>query len=258
MINNETSGNVTISIVYDNYEYDEKLKTGFGFSCLVKLEDKNILFDTGNDSPTLLNNVESLGIDTKEINYIFLSHIHWDHVGGLEGVLEKNSNVTVFIPRSFPNDLRDKIESHGAKFVNIDIPTKIHNGVYSTGELGTLIREQSMIIKTERGLIVITGCAHPGIVNIVKKAKELTNEEVYLVIGGFHLGGTSEGEIRNIVKSFRDLGVKKVAPCHCTGDRAIAMFKEEYKDNFIKAGVGKVIEMWRWMMNLLEFYQNKL
>jgi len=240
MVDNVTS-NVTITIIYDNYEYDEKLKTGFGFSCLVENDDKKILFDTGGDSPTLLGNMEELKMDLKEIDIVFLSHIHGDHTGGLTGVLEKNPDVTIYIPKSFPSNLKNDIKSYGASFVEVDKPTKIFHGVYTTGELGTWIKEQSLIIKTEKSLVVITGCAHPGIVEIVKKAKELTKEDVYLVIGGFHLAGTSDQEIRNIVESFRDLEVKKVAPCHCTGDGAIRAFEEEYGENFIKVGVGKKI-----------------
>jgi len=243
MFDNETSSNITIVIVYDNNEYDEKLETGFGFSCLVKLENKNILFDTGGDSPTLLNNMNKLKIDPEEIDTIVLSHIHGDHVGGLSGFLEINPNVTVHIPKSFPQSFKDGIKSYGANFVDVDNAAKIFDGVYSTGELGTWIKEQSLIIKTEKGLIVITGCAHPGIVDIVKKSKELVKEDVYLVTGGFHLSGTSDYEIKNIVESFRDMGVKKVAPCHCTGDRAISLFEEEYRDDYIKSGVGKIIKI---------------
>jgi len=241
MLNNETSSNLTIVIVYDNNEYDEKLEMGFGFSCLVKLENKNILFDTGGDSPTLLNNMNKLKIDPKEIDTVILSHIHGDHTGGLSGFLEVNSNVKVYVPQSFPKNFKDEIKSYGASFVDVTDPTKIFDRVYSTGELGTWIKEQSLIIKTEKGLIVITGCAHPGIVNIVKISKDLMKEDVYLVTGGFHLGGASDYEIKNIVESFRDIEVKKVAPCHCTGDRAISLFEEEYKNDFIKAGVGKTI-----------------
>lgn len=97
MLNNETSPNVTITILYDNYEHDKRLRMGFGFSCLVKLEDKNILFDTGGDSPTLLNNMEKLKIDPKEIDIVVLSHIHGDHVGRLSGILETNPNVTIYV-----------------------------------------------------------------------------------------------------------------------------------------------------------------
>lgn len=241
MVNNETSSNTTIVIVYDNNEYDERLKLGFGFSCLIQLKDKNILFDTGGDSPTLLNNMEKLGIDLKSIDTIVLSHIHGDHVNGLPGMLEVNPDVTVYIPQSFPNSFRDDIRSYGADHIDVSNPVKICDGVYSTGELGTWIKEQSLIIKTEKGLVVITGCAHPGIVNIVKKAKDLTKNDAYLVSGGFHLGGASDSEIRDITRSFKEMEVKKVAPCHCTGDRAIRLFKEEYKGDFIKAGVGKEI-----------------
>jgi len=241
MMGNKTASNATIIIVYDNYEYDSRLKTGFGFSCLVKLKDKNILFDTGSDSPTLLSNMEKLELNPKEIDTIVLSHIHGDHTGGLSGVLEINPNVEVYIPQSFPDSFKGKIISYDAKPVDVRDLTKIYNGIYSTGEFGTWVKEQSLIVKTDKGLVVITGCAHPGIVNIVKKTKELTKESVYLVVGGFHLGSASDNEIRNIVESFRELEVKKVFPCHCTGSKAIKAFEEEYKEDFIKAGVGRKI-----------------
>jgi len=100
-----------------------------------------------------------------------------------------------------------------------------------------------LIIHTEKGLIVITGCAHPGIVRIVDKAKDLLKGDVLLVMGGFHLGGESKGEIENIISSFRKLGVSYVGPCHCSGDVARQLFKEEYGENFISVGVGRVITM---------------
>ena len=88
-----------------------------------------------------------------------------------------------------------------------------------------------------RLLIPQHGCAHPGIVNIVEKAKELTKKEVYLVVGGFHHPPIS------VVEEFRDLGVKKVAPSHCTGDSVREAFAKEYKENFIEFGVGKIIKV---------------
>jgi len=243
MVDNETSSNVMITIVYDNNEFDKNLKTAWGFSCLVELEDKKILFDTGGDSPTLLNNMEKLKMDLKEIDILVLSHIHGDHTGGLTGVLEKNPDVTVYIPKSFPSSFKNEIKSYGAKFVDVDNPIKIFDGIYTTGELGTWIKEQSLIIKTDKGLVVITGCAHPGIMNIVRKAKEVTKEDLYLVIGGFHLGGASDADLMQIVNVFRELNVKKVGPCHCSGDRCRELFEEEYKDDFIEVGVGREIKV---------------
>ena len=125
--------------------------------------------------------------------------------------------------------------------VEVHKPLEIFDDIHSTGELGSEIVEQSLVIKTPKGLIVITDCAHPGVVQIVAKAKELLNDEVYLVLGGFHLGGASESAIGNIVRSFRQLGVKKVAPCHCTGRLAMDIFEQEYGEDFISNGAGKVI-----------------
>jgi len=243
MVDNETSKNVKITIVYDNYEFTENLKTGWGFSCLVELENKTILFDTGGDSETLLYNMEKLEINARKIDLVFLSHIHGDHTGGLIGILELNPDVEVYIPKSFPESFKNEIESLKATFVEVGDPTEIIDGVYTTGEMGTWIKEQSLIIKTKKGLIIITGCSHPGILDIIKKAKEITKEDVYLVIGGFHLKDASDIKIQDIIESFRELGVKKTAPCHCTGGRAIRLFEETYRDDFIKAGVGKVINV---------------
>ena len=107
----------------------------------------------------------------------------------------------------------------------------------TTGELNG-IKEQSLIIATSKGLIVVTGCAHPGIVNIVKKAKELTGKDVYLAIGGFHLSGASQRTISSIIEELKALGVKKVAPCHCSGDLARRLFKEKFGEDYLEAGVG--------------------
>ncbi len=246
---------ISIITIYDNYQVDSQLKTGWGFSCLIKIDDKNILFDTGADSPTLLFNMEKMEINPKEIDLIVLSHIHGDHIDGLEGILEKNGNVTVYIPASFPNSLREKIKSYGGKYINVSKSMEILEDVYSTGELGTWIKEQSLIINTNKGLVIITGCAHPGVVNIVEKAKEMflypvrnntsngAGKNIYLVLGGFHLSGANNSELKEIVEDFRKIGVQKVAPCHCSGDRCRELFKQEYQDDFIENGVGKIIEI---------------
>jgi len=234
---------LSITVSYDNNPYKERLTTAWGFSCVIRGTEKTILFDTGGDGSILLANLGELGINPKEIDLVVLSHIHGDHVGGLFSFLKKNPEVVVYLPKLFPKDFKDKVKEYGAKVVEVQGPLKICQGVYSSGEQGTWIKEQSLILHTEKGSIVITGCAHPGIVKIVDKAKDLLKGDVLLVMGGFHLGGESRGEIENIISSFRKLGVSYAGPCHCSGDTARQLFKEEYEESFINVGVGRVITM---------------
>ena len=232
---------VALTIVYDNNPYDERLKTAWGFGCYVDVDGVRILFDTGGDPHILLDNMAKLSIDVTEIEIVVLSHIHGDHVGGLFGVLELNSRVKVYLPASFPDDFKRRIKEYECEVIEVKDALKICNGVATTGELGTAIKEQSLIVATAKGLVIVTGCAHPGVVNIAKKAKELTNMEVHLVLGGFHLGGASENMILSIIEQFKELGVEKVAPCHCSGDRARALFKAEFGKDYVEAGVGSYV-----------------
>ncbi len=243
----EAAGGLTITILYDNNEYDERLETAWGFACLVEGPEKTILFDTGGDSAMLLRNMHTLGLDPRDVDVVVISHIHGDHVGGLAGFLEENHAVTVYLPQSFPESIKDGTKGAGAELIEVSSqkvePVEICEHVYSTGELGDWIKEQALVIETARGLVVITGCAHPGVVNIVRRAKELTGGEVYLVLGGFHLGSVSAAEIATIVEDFQELGVQKAAPCHCSGDVARRLFEETYGEDFVPAGVGSRLEV---------------
>lgn len=235
--------NLEITVIYDNNPYDDRLETAWGFSCLIRGTEKTILFDTGGDGSRLLKNMGKLGIHPEEIDAIILSHIHGDHVGGLRSVLEKNPDVIVYLPKSFPESFKDGVKGCGARVIDVLGPLKICENVYSTGEMDGGIKEQSLIIKTEKGIIVITGCAHPGIVGIVKEARNLIENRVLLVMGGFHLSGKNTSEIENIIRDFKKLGVRYVGPCHCTGDKARQLFEREYQENYIDAGAGKIITM---------------
>jgi 7,8-dihydropterin-6-yl-methyl-4-(beta-D-ribofuranosyl)aminobenzene 5'-phosphate synthase len=233
-----------LTIVYDNNEYDPRLETKWGFSCLVEGFEKTILFDTGGDSGTLLSNMKKLKIDPNEIDAIVLSHIHGDHVGGLSGFLEENSDVIVHVPASFPSSFKDTVRSFGAEVVEVSEAEELFTSVYTTGEIGNGIKEQSLIVASSQGLVVITGCAHPGVVNIVRKATDmLAGKPVYLVIGGFHMSGASTHQIQSVIEGFRQSGVRKVAPCHCSGDETRKLFREEYGEAYIDSGAGKIITL---------------
>ena len=231
-------------IVYDNNPYDNRLRTAWGFSCLIRLAQKSILFDTGSDSSTLLHNIIQLQIDPREADAVVLSHIHSDHVGGLSGFLQQNSAITVYLPQSFPKGSKDEVESFGAKVEEVYGARGLLPGVYTTGELGDGIKEQSLLVTTSKGLVVVTGCAHPGVIEIIQRTKEVVpDDKVYLVIGGFHLSGASSAQIESIISSFIQLGVERIAPCHCSGDETRQRFEESYGVNYVESGVGKRISL---------------
>ena len=240
----EAGAKSRLTIVYDNNEHDSRLETKWGFSCLVEGFEKTVLFDTGADSATLLSNMKKLKIDPAEVDAIVLSHIHGDHVGGLSGFLEENSDIIVYLPKSFPGSFKDRVRSFGAQVEEISEAKELFAGMYTTGELGNGIKEQSLIVTSSQGLVVITGCAHPGVVNIVRKAEEMMAEKpIYLVIGGFHLAGAATPQIESVIEGFRQLAVRKVAPCHCSGDETRKLFREEYGEIYIDSGAGKIITL---------------
>jgi 7,8-dihydropterin-6-yl-methyl-4-(beta-D-ribofuranosyl)aminobenzene 5'-phosphate synthase len=232
---------LTLTVVYDNNVYKQGLATGWGFSCVIAGTEKTVLFDTGRDG-SLLDNMQKLAIDPNSIEVIVLSHIHSDHTGGLESLLNRCTAVTVYLPKAFPAKFKDDVSRHGAKMVQVEQPVEICENVYSTGQVGGWrIKEQALVVRTNEGLIVVTGCAHPGIIRIVKSAKEYPKGDVLLVMGGFHLEWASKGKVEKIISALRELGVRHVAPCHCTGDKARALFEEDFGKNYIDIGAGKVI-----------------
>jgi 7,8-dihydropterin-6-yl-methyl-4-(beta-D-ribofuranosyl)aminobenzene 5'-phosphate synthase len=232
-----------ISIVYDNNPYDEKLKTDWGFSCFVEGREKSILFDTGANGGILLSNMGKLGIQPEGIDAVVLSHAHRDHTGGLEDFLSRNSKIEVWLPYFFPSDFKDGVRKKGAKVIEVETSREIFKGACTSGVMEGWIKEQSLVLDTDKGLIVVTGCAHPRITNILARVEELFKKDIYLALGGFHLAGFYKKEIKDIIAKFRRLKVQKVGPCHCSGDEARRLFHEDYKDDFIEIGVGKKIEI---------------
>lgn len=244
---NSSGGGLRLTIVYDNNYYDPRLRTGWGFSCVVELNGTAILFDTGGDPDLLVENMAKLDVNISKIQIVVLSHIHGDHVDGLPGILEINPEVEVYVPVSFPTSFKAEIEAYGSEVIEVENATTIRSNVMTTGEFstGSCARtiEQSLIVKTVKGVIVITGCAHPGVVDIVRETMELVDDRIYLVIGGFHLVEYTENSVSYVVDQLRDLGVVKVGPCHCSGDLARNIFADSYGDNYVEVGVGKIIEI---------------
>ena len=198
-----------ITILYDNNALPG-FESGWGFSCLVD-SNRRILFDTGDDGNKLVHNFDKANVNPKSVNKVVLSHNHWDHVDGLEGFRKFNSEAEIIHPNDFSE------------------PVEISAGIYTTGALGALPKEQSLIVKTEKGNIVITGCAHPGLERILRTAGRLGR--IYGVLGGFH--GFSK---------FTELeGIQLIAPCHCT--QHTEQIKHKFPTQFKQIQAGSVIEV---------------
>lgn len=239
-----TGGNsITMTVVYDNYPGVEGLQTAWGFGCVIELPETTILFDTGGDGPTLLSNMRKLAIDAADVDLVVLSHIHGDHTGGLGDFLAQNSEVTVCVPPSFPQAFKEAVQATGAGVLEVAPGQRLAEHVYTTGEMGAAIKEQALILQAEPGLVVITGCAHPGVVEIVAEAKRLMDRDIELLLGGFHLAGESRKRLESIAYAFEEMGVRRAGPCHCSGDLCRAVFADIYGDNYEPIAVGSRIEI---------------
>jgi len=234
-----------IKILFDSIASDNRFSTGWGVSYLV---NGKVLFDTGERSDKLLRNMKNMGIALSGIEAIVISHEHWDHTGGLWGILKKNHKPKVYICPHFSKRFKNRVKSHGGQLIEIDKFTQVYKNIYSTGEIegkynGKHISEQALVLRTQKGISILTGCAHPGIIKIIENVKKNIPDNIYLVVGGFHLIGKHKKTIKPIVDRFKRLGIKKTPPSHCTGKNARQIFKEEYDNNFIEVKVGQIIEV---------------
>lgn len=211
-----------ITVLYDNTVYRQDLTADWGFSCLVEIPPqggRKILFDTGAKGSVLLSNMDKLNIDPRSIDEVFISHAHFDHVGGLSAFLNVKSDVTIYVPRSIRG-------VHGVnRVVSVSEPLKIHEDVFSTGELDSI--EQSMAVKTDKGVVLVVGCSHPKMAHILEAASQFG--KVYAIVGGLH--GFSDFDL------FRDFEL--ICPTHCTQHKA--KIRSLFPEKYIDGGVGQII-----------------
>jgi len=233
-----------IKVLFNSLGVQEDLSVGWGLSFLI---DNRVLFDTGSKGEFLKNNINKLKVDCSSLESVVISHDHWDHTGGLLEVLKVNPDIKVYGCSGFSVDFKSKMSEGSSNYFEIDDFSRIATGIYTTGEMigtykGDNISEQALIIKTEKGVSVVTGCAHPGIIKILEKVKsQLSIKEFYAVFGGFHLKEFSIKEIEAIADKFIDFKVNKVGATHCSGDKAEKCFQDVYKDNFLSLRVGDVV-----------------
>jgi 7,8-dihydropterin-6-yl-methyl-4-(beta-D-ribofuranosyl)aminobenzene 5'-phosphate synthase len=234
-------GTITVTILYDNTAFAPGTEADWGFACLVEGTAKTILFDTGTKPEVFFHNVEALGVDLAVVDLVVISHEHGDHTGSLARILEQHHGLPVYHPVSFSDEFVSSVKKAGATSVPISGPVEIIPDVHLTGEMGDAIKEQSLILRTGDGLVVITGCSHPGIVEILERTRRILDENISMVFGGFHLLRHSDDQTTAIIEQFKKLGVEKCGATHCTGDRQIAMFQDAYGDDFVPMGTGRVL-----------------
>lgn len=223
----------------------DRLTRRWGVSFLI---GEDVLFDVFGHEGVFRRNIRKCGIDTSRIKHIVVSHDDWDHIAGLWRLIEGRSDITVYICPGFDQNIKDRIKSLTAKVVELSGVSLIRDGLYSTGQMygesnGKRIFEQSLILKTESGLAVITGCAHPGISNIVEFVKNNMNKNIFMVMGGFHLKDSSQEKIVSIVEKLKAFGINKIAPTHCTGRIATGIMKQEFETGFIEMKPASTIEL---------------
>lgn len=231
-----------IIIVVDNYPSRPGWETTWGFSALVEVEGRLLLFDTGGDGPLLLRNLARQDVDPHSIRQVVISHAHRDHTGGIASLLSTRGHPELYLPP-------DLVEAYRSRYgVRADVypgesGKKLSDRVYLTGMVGKAIPEQALILDHPRGLVIITGCAHPGVVEMARAAKRALHKEPYLVLGGFHLREASDREIHRVIQGLKRLGVEQVGPCHCSGDRARELFREGFGAGYLDLGTGQTISL---------------
>ena len=241
---------IDFTILYDDVSLNDSFIGDQGFSCMIEIEEKSYLFDAGNIKDILKKNTEKLDIDCSNIEFIYISHLHTDHICGLSGIIDKCNKPLLILPSEFPITQTPKARGYVeetlvdadkivSNTIKIKEPTKIGDYFYSTGVMEEKTYEQALIINTSKGLIILVGCSHPGIVEIVKQAKSQLKKEVYFVMGGLHLEGEKyPDKIKDIATQLKGL-TKYIAAGHCNDEKAQGIFKSTFGNKFIdiKAGL---------------------
>jgi 7,8-dihydropterin-6-yl-methyl-4-(beta-D-ribofuranosyl)aminobenzene 5'-phosphate synthase len=293
----------TITNLYDAFGKDTSLTKDFGFSCITKYQGKTILFDAGSNADIFKKNTTKLGIDLSEVDIVVVSHAHFDHLNGLDYLLQVNPKVKIYFPYDIfwgapvPYDatgqepqVKDSLPTYmqyfdggNTKFsinqsgrfwnaniefvktskeilpgLNLIATSSQFMGYFSCypgksfveGQFeqksdackNTNLPELSLSMKTDKGQILIVGCSHTGVENIVKQTQTVTTDKIELVYGGFHLLPFDRTQTVQLVNMFKnELKVHRVAPAHCTGHLAFNILKDTYGNDYLFAGLGETV-----------------
>ena len=235
-----------VKVLFDKDALNKNLHFGWGVSFLV---GETVLFDAGENGQWLLENMKNLNVDIQKIQIAVISHNHWDHTGGLWELLKKRPGLSVCACPNFSSEFKKRVTDLKGRLIEAKEVIKVSKNIFTTGEIPgeykqEYMPEQALIAKTSKGLTVITGCAHPGIIQMLELIKKkFQNKRFYYVIGGFHLMEKDKRIIRTIADKFNELTIEKAGPTHCSGNEAEGIFKEKYASNFILIKTGQTLDI---------------
>lgn len=268
-----------ITVLYDAFGRNASMEKDWGFSALVEVGGKRILFDTGNNSEIFAHNVKAKGVDLTKLDFVVMSHRHGDHMGGLNYLLSVNPNVAIYAPKenfgvfgsSFPGNFYRRNESlppemryfdgkppetlrfgtpwPQGKFTWVAQTTEVAPGFHLILLKGTWgvdldVMEISLAIDTPEGIVLVVGCSHPTIEKIVEAVKAAINKPIHIVVGGLHLLPAKDEETQRIATALHDTWkVEWMAPGHCTGEPAFEILKKTFGDRYLYAGLGTTIAL---------------
>lgn len=233
---------VEVYILVDNHEFDG-FSSPWGISMLLETPDSTILFDAGPSPEALEINSHKLGVNLSKLDFAVASHEHGDHIGGFSYVASLIKGLRVYVPRDMDRYSKDELRGLGLKLVEVGETRTLVEGVAVVGELLGPPWEQAIAVNVkDLGLIVLVGCSHPGVDKVVKKAVKDLGVKPYAVIGGFHLSGASEERVREVIENLKALGVQKIYPIHCSGQRIREILQREYPELYGDAHVGTIIK----------------
>ncbi|MGM0385782.1 MAG: MBL fold metallo-hydrolase [Actinomycetota bacterium] len=233
-----------LTILSDNYASVPGLASVWGFAARLRAGGHTLLFDTGSNGRVLLKNAAVLGVDLGAAELAIFSHIHWDHIGGMDSFIELNPHATVVVHDGFSKHLVADLRTMCDRVLVVgEEPVELFPGILSTGMLTAEPPEQSLVLDVDGVTAVISGCAHPGIERIVARGVEMLGKPVDWAIGGFHLMYSDADEIERTIRMLQDLGVSHVVPTHCTGNVARAHFQRVYGPGYVEGGVGRELTL---------------
>jgi len=267
--------NIRITILIENKAYKDSLKTEHGLSFWIEHGNDKILFDTG-QSDAILHNARILDINLEQIDAIILSHGHYDHAGGLFSVLKIALGANIYLhPAATGSKFSQKTSE--AKYIGMSdsaknaiqscnviwtaAPATIFPGMSVTGQVprkndyedtggaffadknchkpDKLLDDQSLFIESSKGLVIVLGCGHAGVVNTLDYVSNLTGaKNIYSVMGGMHLLNANSARIAKTIEAFKKYQVQKIIPLHCTGREAMERLKITFGDKCLFLGTG--------------------